>query len=105
MALESALVLALTQAHFTTADNNEDFHLIINGSREDYLDVSYTYNKRGALVITVIHKLPIGWAVGFQAGEVNVNKFIISGDDKRGCIYELDAADPFASKAIAFQPE
>lgn len=106
VALESALAVALTDAHFTGADNNEDFHVIIRGpSEKDYLDLSYTYDKRGILVMTAIHKLPVGWAVGFQPGEANSNKFIISSNDKTGCIFEFDSADPFDSKAFAYHPQ
>ena len=100
VALESALVVALTDAHVTEG-GKEEFHLIIHGEREEeYLDVSYSYNQRGALLLTGIHKLPTGWQVGFQSGEVNVNKFIVVTGDTMGCIFEFDSADPFASKAV-----
>jgi|HubBroStandDraft_1064217.scaffolds.fasta_scaffold37191_3 hypothetical protein len=105
VALESALAVALTDGHFKGADDNEDFHLIFHGQGKDYLDLSYSYNKRGALLMAAIHKLPAEWAVGFQPGEVNINKLIITTDDKTGCIFEFDSTDPFASKAVASQSE
>jgi hypothetical protein len=104
VALESALAVALTDAHFTN-DSNEDFHLVFHGTTEkEYLDVSYTYNRRGALVMTAIHRLPTGWTVGFQSGEASLNKFMLVTDDATGCIFEFDSTDPFASKAVAQQP-
>ena len=106
VALDAALTVALTDGHFTSSDNDEDFHIVIRESSEkEYLDLSYTYDKRGALVMTAIHKLPGGWAVGFQPGDANSNKFIISNTDKLGCIFEFDSADPFDSKAVAYQPQ
>jgi hypothetical protein len=104
-ALEAALVSALTDAHFANG-KNEDFHLIFNApDKEQYLDVSYTYNQRGALLLTGVHKLPEGWRVGIQPGEINAGKFIVLTDDATGCIFEFDSADPFASRATAAEQE
>jgi hypothetical protein len=103
IALESALVDALMDAHVKEGDK-EEFHLIIHGQRDgEYLDVSYSYNQRGALLMTAIGKLPTGWIVGFQSGEANVNKFLIVSDDLAGCIFEFDSSDPFASKGLSKQ--
>jgi len=61
----------------------------------------YSYNQRGALLMTGINKLPTGWQIGFQSGEANINKFLVVTGDT--CIFEFDTANPFASKAIAQQ--
>lgn len=109
-ALEMALVSALTDAHFANG-TKEDFHLIFNApgknapGKEQYLDVSYTYNQRGALLLTGIHKLPDGWRVAIQPGEINAGKFIVLTDDATGCIFEFDSADPFASRATPAERE
>lgn len=104
-ALEGALVAALTDGHFTNG-TNEEFHLIFNApGKGQYLDVSYTYNQRGGLFLTGVHKLPDGWRVGIQPGEINANKFIVLTDDSTGCIFEFGAADPFASRAMAAEHE
>jgi hypothetical protein len=103
VALESALVTALTEGHLTKG-GQEEFHLIVRGQREqEYLDVSYSYSRGGALRLTGILKLPTGWSVGFQPGEANFSKFLVVTDDSTGCIFEFDSADPFASKAVAQQ--
>ena len=104
VALETALGEAVIDAHFTSGAN-EDFHLIFNAPNKQYLDVSYTYNQRGFLLLTGIHKLPDRWRVGFQTGEANANKFLVLTDDKTGCIYEFDSSDPFASRAVAAERE
>jgi hypothetical protein len=105
IALESALVIALTETHFMRG-SNEEFHLLIHGEREkEYLDISYTYNQTGARVVTAINKLPTGWTVGFSPGELNANNFIVLSDREPSCIFEFDSADPFASKAVVSQPE
>lgn len=104
-ALEAALVSALTDAHFAN-ETNEDFHLVFNApGKEQYLDISYTYNQRGALLLTGIHKLPDGWRVAIQPGEINAGKFIVLTDDATRCIFEFDSADPFASRATAAERE
>ena len=104
-ALETALMSALTDAHFANG-KNEDFHLIFRApGKEQYLDVSYMYNQRGALLLTGIHKLPDGWRVGIQPGESNAGKFIVLTDDATGCVFQFDSADPFESLATAAEQE
>jgi hypothetical protein len=101
VALESALVVALTDAHVTDS-GKEYFHLIIHGQREgEVLDLAYSYNQRGTLLLTAILKLPTNWQVGLRPGEANANKFIVVTDGPKGCIFGFDSADPFASKAIS----
>ncbi len=103
LALESALVVALTDGHLTKG-GEEEFHPIFHGQRErEYLDVSYSYNQRGALRMTGVLKLPTDWSVGFQPGETNFDKFLVVTDEPIGCIFEFNSADPFASKGIAQQ--
>lgn len=99
VALEGALVSALTDAHFMNG-SSEDFHLVFKATKTQMLDVSYTYDSRGTLLMTGIHRLPDGWAVGMQPGEITAGRFIVTTDDTRGCIFLFDFADPFASKAI-----
>jgi len=99
MALEAALVAALTDAHFASGQN-EDFHLLFNApGKAQYLDVSYTYNQRGTLLFTGIHKLPDRWRVAIQPGEITAGKFIVVTDESTGCVYEFDTANPFVSRA------
>ena len=101
LAFESALTAALTSAHFVNA-KNEDFHLIFNApGKQNYLDVSYTYNEHGVLVVTSIRRLPDGWSIGLQPG--GAGRFIVITDDATGCLYEFDSRDPFASQAFAAQ--
>jgi hypothetical protein len=103
IALESALVVALTDAHIVNG-GKEEFHLVIHGQRDrEYLDVSYAYSQRGGLLMAAINKLPTNWQVGFQSGETNVNKFIVVSDDPAGCVFEFDSSDPFASKGLSKQ--
>lgn len=103
--LETALVVAAFAGH-ESADAGEEFHIIIRARREkEYLDVAYAYNQRGALLGTAVARLPAEWVVGFQPGEAHFNKFMITTDKEFGCIFDLDSADPFASKAVASQPE
>lgn len=105
VALESALMVALTDGHVVDG-KNEEFHLIIKAKREkEYLDVGYVYNLKGTLVGTAISRLPAGWSVGFQPGELSVNKFMIVADPEPGCIFEFDSTDPFASKTVASEHE
>jgi hypothetical protein len=70
---------------------------------KQYLDIAYTYNERGELLLAGIHKLPAGWTVGVQPGEITAGKFIVVTDDSTACVYEFDAADPFASRATVAQ--
>lgn len=101
LALESALVVALTHGHLTKSDT-EEFHLIIHAANEsEYLDVAYSYNRRGALVTTGIIKIPSEWIVGFQPDEADLGKFLVATDDRTGCTFQFDSVDPFRGKALA----
>lgn len=105
VALETALIVALTDGHVID-EKTEEFHVFIRARREkEYLDVGYIYNRRGALVGTAVARLPAEWVVGLQPGEANANKLIVTTDKEFGCIFEFNSADPFASKAVASQPE
>jgi hypothetical protein len=81
--------------------SNEDFHLVFAARGEQLLDVSYTYDNRGTLLMTAIHTLPAGWAVGMQQTDINAGRFIVTTDDETGCIFQFNYANPFGSKAIA----
>jgi hypothetical protein len=105
VALETSLLIAALEGH-ESADEGEEFHLIVRVRNENqYLDVLYAYNQRRALLGTGVARLQAEGVVGFQPGEAHFNKFIVTTDKEFGCIFEFDSADPFASKAVASQPE
>lgn len=101
LALEAALIEAGTRAHFVSG-TNEEFHLLFSApGKEQYLDVVYTYNQQGALLLTSIHKLPNDWRVAIQPGDVTEGKFLVLTDRSTQCTFEFDTADPFVSRATA----
>jgi hypothetical protein len=107
VALESALAVALTDAHLTNPKGDEDFHLVFNSDQKDEpLDVLYRYNKRGALTMTIISRIPKDWQIAFQPGEANLNQFVvIGGPAGRQCAFQLNSQDPFDSRAVSNQVE
>lgn len=100
LALESALIVAVKEAHTDGANGSEEFHLVFNSSGKEALDVVYVYDKQGALVITLLRSLPPGWRMAFQPGADNAFKFIVSSDETTGCLFQFDSANPFASQAV-----
>jgi hypothetical protein len=105
VALEAALAVALTDAHLTNPNGDEDFHLVFNGDQKgEALDVLYRYSKRGALTMTLIVHIPKDWQIAFRPGEANLNQFVvIGGPAGRECAFQLNSEDPFDSRAVANQ--
>jgi hypothetical protein len=78
---------AATDAHRPGPQRRRRIHLIFNGDqRGDVLDVLYRYNKRGALMATVILQIPKDWTIAFRPREANVNQFLSLEDRRRGTV-------------------
>lgn len=94
LALESALAVAGTKAHFVD-DDGEEFHLLVNSAEEgDAFDLFYTFSRTGKLLAATVAHLPKGWKLGFTTKEPSKYLYVFT-DNRVGCSFQFGLTDPF----------